>query len=181
MSKPKVFAPLDHYDYGELDALCECSLCQDWRIKLKFLKQYQDNLPKKDCPEKSCHPDLKGPCSDCRLGLRARMIYLAALNRRDLYSESSFHADAMDPPVLGEAYMAWIKGVIDDRKTREDGWWTNKAPYLPMQWWLTMFKRSVMEGIDVLAAVDEATEELPKAYLTSTSVIASGMVASGSA
>jgi hypothetical protein len=164
------FDPLDHYDYGEIDLQCSCGLCADWRKKLSDLQRFQSYLPRKNCEHESCHPDLKGPCSDCKLALRSRMTYLAALNRRDLYSECSFHASNMEPPIVGEAFMRWVRAVVDDSTTRPDGWWTNKAPYLPMQFWITMFRQSVISKLDLLADVDEAVDsvihDLPKVYLS---------------
>lgn len=168
----RVFDPTDHYDYAEIDEHCSCDLCSEWRVKLANLNNFKQDLPKKNCREKTCHPDLKGPCSDCRMALRARMVYLAALNRRDLYSECSYHASRMEPPIVGESFMDYISGIVMDRSARQDGWWTNKAPYLPIQFWITMFKRSLLSDIDVLEEVDLATAELPKAYI---SVAASGM------
>lgn len=178
--KTRQFDPLDHFDYGETDLQCSCTLCEDWRAKLSVLQGYQQMLPKKECLEVSCHPDLKGPCPDCRLAMKSRMIYLAALNRRDLYSECSFHGSMMENAAVGRTFMRWIRNVIDDRKTYPDGWWTNKAPFLPLQFWITMFKQSVISGMNLLDAVDNATTELPKAYITATgSNPVSGIAVSG--
>lgn len=166
----RIYPPVEHHDYGELDVYCCCDLCNDWRQKLQCLQGFQVNLPKKDCVEESCHPDLKGPCAECRLALRQRMIYLAALNRRDLYSECSYHASRMDPEIVGESFMVYITKIVKDRKTRADGWWTNKAPYLPLQFWITMFKQSTIADVDVLEEVERATATLPKGYLSVAAV-----------
>lgn len=178
--KIREFDELEHGDYGELDIRCSCVLCEDWRAKLAVLQKFQAYLPRENCREFACHPDLKGPCQDCRQALKARQTYLAALNRRDLFSECSFHASMMESPMIGRAFMRWIREVIDNRETYPDGWWTNKAPHHPMQFWITMFKQSVISGVNLMEAMDAAIEELPKGYLTANATApVSGMAVSG--
>lgn len=177
--KVKEFDLLEHGDYGETDLRCTCALCEDWRAKLAVLQKFQSYLPRETCPEYACHPDLKGPCADCRLGLKARMTYLAALNRRDLYSECSFHASMMESQMIGRSFMQWVRDIIDDRANYPDGWWTNKAPHHPLQFWITMFKQSIISGVNLMETVDDAIEALPRGYLTATSSPVSGITASG--
>lgn len=148
------FDPLDHYDYGEVDYLCSCSLCAEWRNRLAELQSVQKRIETKKCDNAHCVRDMKGRCDDCKTGIKLRSSYLASLNRRDLYSESSFHAYCMSPKALGEAYMAWIDKILSDREARPDGWWVGRAPFLPMQYWLTMFRRAVALGDDSTAMED---------------------------
>lgn len=173
-SVQKRFEPLDHYDYGELDLLCTCELCAEWRLRLSLLQDVQKRIEQKICTNSSCAKDMKGRCDDCRVGIKLRTSYLASLNRRDLYSECSFHAFHMEPRIVGKAFMAWVHNILADRGTRTDGWWVGKAPFLPIQYWLTMFRRSVATGTDATAGDDDLAdfEHMPNTAIGSLVIAA---------
>lgn len=159
----RVYGPLEHADYPELDLLCSCSLCVEWRSRLQQLLPAQEAAAQKfkTCQVRGCLIDMKGPCEECRSGMKLRSSYIASLNRRDLYSECSFHASHMEAPV-GHAFMEWVIKVINNRAQRGDGWWVGQAPYFPLQYWITMFKRSISLGIDDLdMSITTETEDLP--------------------
>lgn len=178
---PRTFGPLDHYDYSALDEFCQCELCTEWRVRFSALieaqKRVQDRVA--TCDLKDCHIDMKGKCEDCKAGIKLRTSYLASLNRRDLYSECSFHADSMALPgqsnIVGQAFMNWITNVLNDREQRGDGWWIAKAPFFPMQYWLTMFRRSVSLDSDNLD--DEMFTEAEVMPRGTLSTLVSGLVA----
>jgi hypothetical protein len=167
-----VFAPLDHHDYGVIDDVCSCAICVNWRTKLLF---YQTSLTK--VPHSPEERDDRGcACSpECKASIKARSAYLGALHRRNLYCESSWHAAAMEPKELGEEYMRWLNQEIENRKSRTDGWWEKQGSCFPMAYWLTMFRQSVIEGMNNIVA---ATKDLPKANMKMivASLGASGMV-----
>lgn len=124
----KAFGPLNHFDYERLDRECTCSVCMPWRASHQ---NYTAVLVKIESHPRSCM------CEECREGYKARSEYLAHMNRRDLYCESSFHASL--EPTLGPAYMAWLGREMADKKTKPDGWWEIQAPALPMQAWFRRF------------------------------------------
>jgi len=138
--KMKEFALLDHGDYSETDTQCCCVICMEWRRHLLALQRLQAATLSH---ERSCH------CADCRSKMKTRSSYLASLNRRDLYSESSWHAAHMEDSI-GEKFMGWLRGVLLDRGLRSDGWWEIRAPNLPLAQWQLMFRRAEAAGVSGL-------------------------------
>ena len=139
--KMREFPFLDHYDYSFTDSECSCAICVEWRLNLAELQRLQLST-------KGHHKHHYGRCGckDCESKMRARSAYLAALSRRDLYSESSFHAAHMQPDV-GEKFMGWLLGVLLDRKLKSNGWWENTAPMVPLGQWQVMFHRAEAAGV----------------------------------
>ena len=135
----KLYGPLNHFDYEKLDKECACSVCIPWR---ESHRSYAAVLVRTESHRRDCM------CEDCRAGYRARSEYLAHLNRRDLYCESSFHAAV--EPTLGPAYMEWLRQQMDDKDVRPNGWWETQAPALPMQAW---FRRFHHHATTAMAAV----------------------------
>lgn len=155
-----VFSPLAHHDYGEVDPLCLCIICVDWRNKLYFYHQTLLTTP--HGPEE--RDDRGCLCSDaCKASMKARSAYLGALHRRNLYCESSWHAASMNPKELGESYMKWVQGELTDRESRSDSWWERQGSCFPMAYWLTMFRQSFNEVVS--GAVSAAVESLPKSRM----------------
>ncbi len=142
--KMREFPFLDHYDYSFTDSECSCTICTEWRLNLAELQRLQFST-------KGHHKHHYGRCGceDCESKMRARSSYLAALSRRDLYSESSFHAAHM-PPDVGEKFMSWLLGVLLDRKLKSNGWWENTAPMVPLGQWQVMFHRAEAAGVSGL-------------------------------
>ena len=130
----KAYSPLEHFDYSLTDSACCCQVCVDWRVKLIALKDAHTHIEshKRDCS-----------CADCSAYMKSRSAYLAALNRRDLYSECSWHALDMEE---GARFMGWLTGILFDRKLKSDGWWESRGPHLPLSYWKMMFKRSFAIG-----------------------------------
>lgn len=142
----RIYEPLDHFDYYELDVKCSCYICKEWRSRRNVFQKAQALVANKKCSLDDCSVDMKGSCADCRSGMQLRLLFHASNNRRDLYSECSWHASEMEHPELGKAFMAWITKIINNRSTRRDSWWVGKAPYLPVQFWLTMFRVNATRG-----------------------------------
>lgn len=131
-SKP--YGPLEHCDYRVLDARCICKVCVEWR---EALAAYEAGIER-------CSTHIRGcKCLDCKGMFRARSRYLAAMNRRDLYSESSFHASRNMVELTGFKFMGWVTNIVGDRIERPDGWWEKSAPLLPLAHWFNKFNRSV--------------------------------------
>jgi hypothetical protein len=134
----RIYSALEHHDYRVLDQDCICFICEDWRTKLAILQSWQ---------AKTAGHKLGCPCDGCRQKMRARSGYLAALARRDLYSEGSWHAavaphEIIDSPYIqqcsgvGAVFMDWLGGQVQ-RKT--DGWWENAAPFIALSTWFENF------------------------------------------
>lgn len=130
--RKKIFAPLEHYDYGQLDKACGCRLCEDLRSTQASYQAALDRV--------AGHP-LGCLCQSCKDKYTARSGYLAANHRRDIYSEASFHA-AHEPADLGQRFMEWMGLQVreDDKHTR--GWWVIAAAELPMVRWFTEYHKA---------------------------------------
>lgn len=152
-----VFKPLEHFDYGELDYRCTCSICGDWRTKLFTLQQHRTGCA-------STAPRLC-KCDGCKAFFRLQSAYLAALHRRDLYCESSWHAHQMEPRALGESFISWIEAVVADSQLRSDGWWIERGSHMPMAYWHSAFRKEML-GSQRLGALAEAVSGFPVSALT---------------
>lgn len=147
----KIYPPLNHYDYRILDIECRCQVCHDWRMKQQA---FQKLVPPTAGHARNC------ACHDCWVKMRARSAYIAASNRRDLYSESSWHASqitdhncAFDAALsaqgsgMGLHFMKWVQGQL---RARGDGWWVISAPYRAVSDWIDDFTAAaVASGIVV--------------------------------
>lgn len=125
--QPKEFGPLNHFDYNVLDKFCTCSLCVEHRetldVYLKHLNSIKDH-------DDSCR------CDPCKQKYKLRSATIAVTNRRDLYCESSFHANI--EPDLGLGYMRWI-GEQVKAGFQSIGWWEHTAHDRSMGFWFNKF------------------------------------------
>lgn len=154
----RVYKPLVHFDYGILDDACMCGICVDWRTKRAFYTTSLTLVPHsdKDRDDRGCK------CStQCRDSMKARSAYIAVMNRRNLYCESSWHASHMKPRELGEALMSWVGAEIDTSRKRSDSWWERYGSWYPMQYWLRMFRHSFMGGeVDEFDSLEDTMPKL---------------------
>jgi len=139
----RVFDPLEHFDYGELDLHCCCAICEEWRSSLAAMKliepikqKYGNNCSKLQDP--TVIPFVK-----------ARSIYHAALNRREMYCELSYHAAQNKN---GGALMDWAGNLILDRK-RADSWWERYGNEVSLGYWLTLFMRERGLGVQLARVI----------------------------
>lgn len=137
----KIFPPLDHYDYKALDAFCACAVCREWRSRQAVFLKYMGVTTGHSI---SC------TCQDCQARMKARSPHLAALNRRDLYCEASWHASQITTynnafghslsvygSGMGVHFMTWLTGQFTERK---EGWWIINAPYRSIDRWIRDFQ-----------------------------------------
>lgn len=122
---------LRHFDYTEIEN-CDCEVCADWRRKRDL---YQAAAALVAGHGRSC------TCAGCKSMRSVRTAYHAADERRNLYSEMSFHAGLGDL-ADGELKMMWLKDEIMSGR-RSDGWWEGRAPYYPMGHWFLQAKKGV--------------------------------------
>lgn len=119
MSGNRVYGPLEHYDYGILDEHCLCELCLEWRAaQTVWLK----------------HQGTKKVDAQARIAFRS--TYLAAVSRRDLYCESSWHASENK---WGEDYMEWVTRQITETADRSKNWWRTEGLSSPLLYWFRLF------------------------------------------
>lgn len=145
----RIFQPLNHYDYGVLDEFCACPVCQDWRQKqITFMSFVQATWKHQ----------LGCKCDGCQGKMRTRSLHLAALNRRDLYCEASWHASQITDTTsafdrcmsqmgsgLGLHFMTWLRGQFCEKP---EGWWVITAPYRAISDWIDDFSLALeLSGI----------------------------------
>jgi len=139
----QVFGPLEHHDYRVLDAECICHVCVPWRERHRALQEQQ---------LKTQDHDISCACEECRIKVQRRTAYLAAMNKRDLYCEASWHAQLLtrnnnvftvtvSDPVSGFAlvFMNWLGGELN---TRNDSWWEIRGLLLPLSHWFNRFSHA---------------------------------------
>lgn len=131
----EVFSPLNHSDYSQIDSDCDCQICRNWREKLQILNQ---SLSRVSGHHKSCF------CNNCVVMWRDRTSYLAALNRRDLYSEMSWYSE--DRPD-GSALMKWITEQIHDYS---DKWWSERGGKITIGEWMERFSNVISSGATIV-------------------------------
>lgn len=160
------FSPVEHYDYSILDVACSCVICMQWRQLYTTIQNSGVANHHRGCA-----------CSICIPLRKTRSAFLAAVHRRDLYCESSFHAAHMEPPELGTSYMSWLKDVLLDRKTRSDSWWEFHGERYPIAYWMRLFRQDL--GGDALGFDIDLTlamnPDLPIHCLETLSLNVSGM------
>lgn len=127
----KTFGPLEHYDYAVVDTQCDCVVCEDWRATLKV---YEVAVAVRADHKRSCL------CRTCKDMYSARSKYLAAMNRRDLYSEASYHA--ANEPKLGVQFMSWIETQVAEPRPKSQNWWEIKSASLPLGKWFLAFEKA---------------------------------------
>lgn len=129
------FPPLDHFDYGELDTHCGCSICADWRDSHAL---YQAAL--------------KGDSQDDYRGnketMKLRSLYLAAVCRREAYCEVSYHASRLP---CGTEMMIWMGRQI---KLHDQNWWENIAPKTTLGEWFEWFAKEQSVLSSALADIE---------------------------
>ena len=147
------YSPLNHFDYSVLDQECACDICTDWRGKLaRWRASLAPRWHRRDCA-----------CVSCKEYMRTRSAYLAAVHRRDLYCESSWHASMVDHrneifdltisvpgSGLGARFMEWLGGQLE---AETDGWWEKLGPRIPLSAWFDGFTYALeSSGIGVLGS-----------------------------
>ncbi len=174
------FPPLDHGDYAVLDIECSCSICTEWRKTRKRYYSFTPNAWKKVCRGELVVNHSRA-CT-CKVCLdpkykKSRTAYLGATERRNLYCESSWHAES-NPVLLGELYLSWLKDTLADRETRSDGWWEGRSPYLPIQYWITQFRLDMRAEADQFKELMVTVSGIPKAAV---GLLATALASSGNA
>jgi len=131
----KAYGALEHFDYSVLDTDCICPICEEWRATYQTWLRDQEDPAKHQagcrCPQYACR-------------IPSRSAYLAAMYRRDLYCESSWHASENK---WGRTYMEWLTGqVVEDPAipNRTRVWWETVGCSAPLHYWFKHFNRRAM-------------------------------------
>ena len=140
----RLYSPLDHFDYGELDNYCTCKICGAWRDRRSVFQQYQEMV---ESHVHNCN------CKQCVATMPFRTAYLAALNKRDLYCEASWHASNLSPAnplfsvtvthpasAMALGFMNWLETELTKGT---ESWWEIQGLKLPMDHWFGRFSRVV--------------------------------------
>ena len=120
---PQFYAPVH---YSESIETCGCVLCRDWRVRREEAERI---TPFMEGHERDC------ACAACRVGRQVRFGFLAATNRRDLWTETTYYvAVNKEFRQHGKHVLLALKSEIENPK-RSLGWWANEGGRLPMGWW----------------------------------------------
>lgn len=134
-----IFDPLNHSEYSEIDKSCLCAVCANWRASLDAYLDAQnctglkEGRPKRGSEMRS-ERDVKAMMS-------RRSVYMAAVNRREVYCEISWHAVRMSN---GADIMSWLKEQL---AARSDNWWEISAPQMTIGEWMAAYYRARGLGI----------------------------------
>lgn len=122
--------PICHFDYDELEQQgheCDCYLCDQYREALDTYTHYLDVCRGHS---RSCS------CYLCTQKNKATITYLAALSKRDTYSELSFLTNHRP---LGPQFLDWMYDRMTDNRFNSEAWWAIRAPMLMLQEWIERF------------------------------------------
>lgn len=127
--------PIEHFDYDEMEepgSVCECPLCEAYRTTYEMY----DNISKI-----AKHHKAGCSCYMCSQKTEAQIAYLAALSKRDTFSELSYLTHEHK---LGSIFLGWIYDRMSDAKFHSDAWWAIKAPAVTLQTWMDIWQRKFM-------------------------------------
>lgn len=127
--------PIEHFDYDELGKTgeeCQCPLCEAYRSTYEVYDNF-NRINKYHKPGCACYV--------CSQKTEAQLSYLAALCKRDTFSELSYltHQHRLGPTFLG-----WIYDRMQDRDFHSEAWWAIKAPAITLQTWMNLWQRRFM-------------------------------------
>lgn len=127
-------SPMEHYYMlDESDHGCGCSVCADWETRRAEFVTAVKIIPKG-------HKWGTCNCSDCRLVGRFQVNYLAAMNKRDLTIEMSFHANYHSPH--GELVMAWLEEELK-KPGYTVNWCAQEMNRYPVERWVQRCEMAV--------------------------------------
>ena len=129
---PKAVNAFHHYDV--LDEDCGCPLCIDWRA-------WRDASNK--LAEAVIEHDRNCTCVQCNAFHKARFSFLATENRRNVWTEISYHVTYSDDFIHHKTtIMTRLKNMLDDTSVTNN-WWAICGAYYPLAWWF----RKLTKGI----------------------------------
>ena len=131
--------PLEHYDYDELEeegSRCGCPLCVNYWDLLAEQNFYSAVCAKHkhDCR-----------CKSCMERNASHVSYMAALSKRDTYSELSFiisrrMEETKHTHVTGPEFLRWVYSRMADRGWKTEGWWAITSANISLQEWIDQWQ-----------------------------------------
>jgi hypothetical protein len=124
--------PIIHFNYDETDASCRCSLCTGFRAA-KI--QYESVRRERAKHHRYCK------CDDCAVHKQSLYTYLAASNKREIYSELSYVLMSKDKPHrLAVKCLQWAYEKILDPDFRNTRWWALNSDQRLLRRWMEDFQ-----------------------------------------
>lgn len=131
--------PLEHFDYDELEdenSQCGCVLCTAYRDSLAEFTYYSAICSRH---KRTCK------CTYCKERNSSQIVHMAALNKRDTYSELSFVVNRrMDESahthLVGTQFLQWIYNRMIDKAWKTEGWWAIQASNFTLQDWIEQWQ-----------------------------------------
>lgn len=123
VAAPQFYAPVH---YSESIETCECVLCRDWRVRRDEANRVSPFMEghARDCA-----------CTQCRVGRQVRFGFLAATNRRDLWTETSYYvAVNKEFKKHGKQVLLALKSEIESPR-RTTAWWAIEGGRYPLGFW----------------------------------------------
>jgi hypothetical protein len=126
--------PTIHFNYDEMDLACRCQLCTGF-IEAKTL--YEATKDDRAKHHRYCR------CDSC-VGHKERLLaFLAASNKREIYSEISYALMAApEPHTLAAACLRWLYEKILDPDYHNTSWWALQADRRLLRSWIEDFQHS---------------------------------------
>jgi hypothetical protein len=156
---PPVRGALDHHDAFPSTA-CSCRYCSDYNMTKAALESVLKVMDDAPCDCELCQQKIPGtiwphsrgcPCDVCRQAEKANTAFCAAANRRDFWSEMSYHA-VHDPDLTrshqSEALMAWAAAELNAERARGlTGFWSVIANRYSIGHWIDRFETVALAAI----------------------------------
>lgn len=128
--------PLDHYDVDENDD-CTCRYCNVWRVRRDVVNRFRMLFDARRCRCANCTADPKNTVWKCLHYQKSQYQFLASANRRELWTEMSFHGK-FGTEQDGLELMDWLDRKIRSMEHRE-GWWALHAERHSLDYWFCQF------------------------------------------
>jgi hypothetical protein len=112
---------IEHYDYDELED-CSCIFCRTYQMSRNNYYDYLVRLGEEAADTKN-----------------ARLKFIAASMKRDIYSEFSF---SMRNQPDRDKFLVWLFSFILTLN-RSDGWWQARSQDLPKEFWMRHWRRNL--------------------------------------
>jgi hypothetical protein len=121
-----------HFDYEETEADCHCRLCNDYR---QAKAEYETIKALRAKHHRFCR------CASCSTHRDLFVAYLAAANKREVYSELSYLLVSPPKPsrLAGEC-LNWVYTKIVDPAYHNTLWWALSSDRRMLRTWITDFQ-----------------------------------------
>lgn len=114
---------------------CTCALCVEWRMRRLEVERVQ--------PIMEGHRWGNCGCPVCTIGRQLHFGFLGVTNKRDLWTEMSYHAHT-DKAYRGNpaAVMRILKREMEDPR-RTLNWWSLEGGRMPMGFWFRKIDKAL--------------------------------------